>query len=96
LTDITGDIKLGLCRKTEKLLAAVRNNPRGVRFDELVRLVKALGFTHVRTVGSHEMYTHARKEVPIVNLQPGGSGTAKAYQVRQVLSLIDAYSLEVE
>jgi predicted RNA binding protein YcfA (HicA-like mRNA interferase family) len=82
--------------KTEKLLAAVRNNPRGVRFDELVRLVRALGFQYARTVGSHEMYAHPRKEIPIVNLQPGSSGLAKTYQVRQVLSLVDIYKLEVE
>ena len=30
--------------KREKLLDAVRNNPRDVRFDDLIRLVKALGF----------------------------------------------------
>jgi predicted RNA binding protein YcfA (HicA-like mRNA interferase family) len=82
--------------KTEKLLAAVRNNPRGVRFDELVRLVKALGFTKARTVGSHVMFKHMRIEVPIVNLQPGPNGSAKPYQVEQVLSLIETYTLEVE
>lgn len=82
--------------KTEKLLASVRNNVRGVRFDELVRLVRALGFVHMRTVGSHQIFAHARKEIPIVNLQPGSNGSAKVYPVEQVLALVDTYNLEVE
>jgi hypothetical protein len=83
--------------KAEKLLAAVRNHPRGVSFDELVRLVKALGFVLDRQGGSsHAVYVHgARPEIPFLNLQRGPSGSAKTYQARQVLSLVDTYSLEV-
>jgi predicted RNA binding protein YcfA (HicA-like mRNA interferase family) len=83
--------------KTEKLLAAVRNNPRGVRFDELVRLVKALGFVLDRQGGSsHAVYVHGtRPEIPFLNLQPAKGGTAKAYQVEQVLDRVDAFNLEV-
>ena len=84
--------------KAEKLLAAVRNNPRGVRFDDLVRLVKALGFVLDRQGGSsHAIYVHAtRLEIPFLNLQPAKSGMAKGYQVEQVLDRVDAFNLEVQ
>ncbi len=83
--------------KAEKLLAAVRNNPRGVRFDDLVRLVEALGFVPDRQSGSHAIYVHAtRGDVPLLNLQEGKNGMAKAYQVEQLLDRVDAYGLEVQ
>jgi hypothetical protein len=42
------------------------------------------------------VFTHAvRPELPIVNLQ-GGGATAKMYQVRQVVRLIDEHKLEVK
>lgn len=84
--------------KAEKLLAAVRNNPRGVRFDELVRLVTALGFVLDRQgATSHAIYVHAtRGDVPFLNLQEGKNGMAKAYQVQQLLDRVDTYGLEVQ
>jgi hypothetical protein len=46
--------------------------------------------------GSRHVFTHAvRPELPIVNLQ-GGGATAKMYQVRQVVRLIDEHKLEVK
>lgn len=79
----------------EKLLATVRNNPRSVRFDDLLRLVKALGFSLDRQAGSHGIYVHTREEVPFLNLQASSNGMAKAYQVKQVLEVVDMYQLEV-
>ena len=81
--------------KREKLLDAVRNNPRDVRFDDLLRLVKALGFVADRQSGSHGIFVHANPAVPFINLQEGKSGKAKPYQVEQVLALVDAHKLEV-
>jgi predicted RNA binding protein YcfA (HicA-like mRNA interferase family) len=82
--------------KAEKLLAAIRNNRRGVRFDDLVRRLEALGFTCDRQKGSHAIYVHANPAVPFVNLQPGSNGMAKVYQVDQVLEIVDAHGLEVK
>lgn len=84
-----------LMTKREKLLDAVRNNPRDVRFDDLVRLVKALGFVAERQTGSHIVFVHTNPKVPFVNLQEGKNGKAKPYQVEQVLALVDAHKLEV-
>lgn len=81
--------------KREKLLDAVRNNPCDVRFDDLVRLVMALGFVADHQVGSHSVFVHSNPAVPFVNLQEGKSGKAKPYQVEQVLALVDAHKLEV-
>jgi hypothetical protein len=82
--------------KREKLLEEVRNNPRDVRFDDLVRLVKALGFSFDRQGGSsHAIYVHTNPAVPFLNLQEGKNGKAKPYQVEQVLALVDAHKLEV-
>jgi predicted RNA binding protein YcfA (HicA-like mRNA interferase family) len=82
--------------KRQKLLEHCRNNPKGVSYDDLVGLVKALGFQHDRTVGDHMIFVHPVATVPLVNLQRAKSGMAKPYQVRQVLDLIDAHGLEVK
>lgn len=82
--------------KTEKLLAACRNNPNGVGFTDLVRLLTAVGFVHDRTTGSHMIFVHERATVPLMNLQRTKDGMAKPYQLRQVLAVIDSYGLEVK
>jgi len=41
------------------------------------------------------VYRHPR--IPErLNIQPDGNGKAKAYQVKQLLDLIDAYHLQLE
>ncbi|MBM4379623.1 MAG: type II toxin-antitoxin system HicA family toxin [Deltaproteobacteria bacterium] len=77
----------------EDILTQARNNPRDVRFSELVRLVLALGYELRRTAGSHHIFK--APGLPLINLQEVG-GKAKPYQVRQVLALVDQYKLEVK
>lgn len=81
--------------KRAKLLDAIRNNPRGVRFSDLVRLVEALGFRLVRQKGSHAIYQHPGHPAELIDLQLAGD-QAKPYQVRQVLEIVDRCKLEVE
>ncbi len=51
-----------------KTLRKILTGSKNVRFDEMLRLVEAFGFRHVRTSGSHHIYTHVGiKE--LVNLQ---------------------------
>ena len=64
---------------------------RNIRFDELRRLLAALGFEE-RVRGSHHIYTRPGVE-EIVNLQPRNGGLAKPYQVRQDRNLIVKYNL---
>ncbi|MFW6105356.1 MAG: type II toxin-antitoxin system HicA family toxin [Chloroflexota bacterium] len=67
---------------------------KNIRFSELRNLVLSLGFDE-RIKGDHHIYTKA--EVPeILNLQPLRNGMAKAYQVKQIRSIILRYKLHKE
>lgn len=81
--------------KRQKRLEAIRNNPRNVRFDDLVALLLSVGFACVRQSGSHAIYQHPSFPTDLVNLQASSDGKAKAYQVEQVLTVIDKWNLEV-
>jgi hypothetical protein len=61
-----------------------------IRFEELCRLLKHLGFAE-RVRGDHHIFTRDGVE-EILNLQPRGS-SSKAYQVRQVRDVIIRYKL---
>jgi predicted RNA binding protein YcfA (HicA-like mRNA interferase family) len=78
-----------------EILEQARRSQTNVKFTDLRRLVEWAGYVHRRQKGSHHVFTHAaRPELPLVNLQSEGT-KAKAYQVRQVLGLIEQYKLEV-
>ncbi len=77
-----------------KLFAKLANNQTNVRFGELVRLAEAFGFRLERSEGSHFIYRN-RSVREHLNLQNDG-GKAKAYQVRQLLKLIEMYNLSPE
>lgn len=79
--------------RCEKLLAKARNNPAGLRFSELTRLVECYGFVFSRSRGSHQTYKHEALALSIP-LQPDKNGQAKAYQVKQILAHIDELTKE--
>lgn len=80
--------------KAKKLLAKLSNNQTNVRFGDLVKLARAVGFEKKGGDGSHEVHAHpAVKE--ILNLQRDG-GQAKPYQVRQLLKYIEEYNLSID
>jgi len=67
---------------------------KNIRFSELRNLVLSLGFDE-RIKGDHHIFTKAG--VPeILNLQPLRNGMAKAYQVKQIRSIILRYKLHKE
>ncbi|WP_404391096.1 toxin HicA [Humibacillus xanthopallidus] len=71
-----------------KIVAEMRANPRNVRYDELVKVCEH-HFGPPRTSGgSHAVFKTPWPGDPRVNIQ-NDHGTAKAYQVRQVLAAID-------
>jgi hypothetical protein len=74
-----------------KLVLLARNNPSGLRFSDLCRLAEAFGFVYQRQKGSHRVYAHDGAQ-QIMNFQ-NDRGTAKAYQVRQLLACIDQNGL---
>ncbi len=81
--------------KKEKLIDRIKNNPKGVRFGDLCKLALIYGFEEKGGKGSHRVFTK-KGITEIINLQNVG-GEAKPYQVRQLLMIIERYSLkEVE
>lgn len=78
--------------KFENVLAAILRgtSDNNITFAELCYVLEALGFD-VRVKGDHFIYTK-QSVAEIINLQPLGS-KAKAYQVKQVRTLILKYKL---
>jgi predicted RNA binding protein YcfA (HicA-like mRNA interferase family) len=72
--------------RREKLLAKARANPKGLSFAELERLLAQNGFVLARQSGSHRVWlSPGRRVIPVQS----DRGRAKAYQVAQVLRLIE-------
>ncbi len=72
---------------TEEILALMKRNPKGVRFNDLARVCDQY-FGKPRQAGSsHRVYKTPWQGDPRVNIQ-NSKGKAKPYQVRQVLQAI--------
>jgi predicted RNA binding protein YcfA (HicA-like mRNA interferase family) len=81
--------------KPRDLLArCARGDFANVPFRDLQRLLEALGFVLDRQRGDHHLYRHPAMHQR-VNIQPHGA-EAKAYQVRQVLEVVERYGLELK
>jgi predicted RNA binding protein YcfA (HicA-like mRNA interferase family) len=79
----------------DKLWAKLRANPGAIiSFRDFEKLLKAFGFEHVRTTGSHRQYVHPKLSRPLP-VQPSGKD-AKAYQVREFLELVQEHGLYIE
>ena len=85
-----------------ELLRRARDCPQDLRFGEACKLAEQLGFEEVRTRGSHNVFRHPmassiRAAFPLpLNLQCGQDGKAKAYQVKQLLKLVEMHNLPIE
>jgi predicted RNA binding protein YcfA (HicA-like mRNA interferase family) len=80
--------------RAAKILEQARRSPAAVRFADLRRLAEAAGFTLRRTRGSHHVYSRPGV-IEIIDLQPDGKD-AKPYQVRQLLTVIEKYDIQIE
>ncbi len=78
-----------------KLYALVAADPTAaISFADYERLLRATGFVHARTTGSHRHYKHPL--VPVVlTVLPYGKGV-KPYLVRRFLEIVDLYGLDIE
>jgi predicted RNA binding protein YcfA (HicA-like mRNA interferase family) len=80
--------------RNRKLLEKALRNPQDLRFEEAKRLAQAFGFRLDRINGSHHIFI--RTAIPqLVNLQNSG-GKAKAYQIKQLLKLVETHNLPLE
>lgn len=75
--------------RRDKLLAAIRNNPRGVRFADACRAAEAIGFVRAGGKGSHVVYARMG-EATILNFQ-NRNGQIPPYQARQLIEMLDKY-----
>jgi hypothetical protein len=72
-----------------KLVADLRNNPKGFRFDDACKLAEAMGFVHKGGKGAHCGYSKQGEPVQL-NFQ-NRQGKIKPYQARQLIEMIDKY-----
>lgn len=76
--------------RNQKLIAAIRNNPRDVRFDDALRAAELIGFTAAGGSGSHRAFARPGEAMQL-NFQEAKGGKAKPYQVRQLIEMIERY-----
>jgi predicted RNA binding protein YcfA (HicA-like mRNA interferase family) len=81
--------------RIDKLYERLIANPRAtISFRDFEKLLKAFGFEHVRTTGSHRQYVHPKLTRPLP-VQPS-TKDAKRYQVREFLELVEEHGLYIE
>jgi hypothetical protein len=79
--------------KLEKLIEAVRNNPKDVRFDDACKIAEHLGFVGKGGRGSHSVYSR-RGESQNLNFQDR-NGKIPVYQAKQLVAMIERYEEEL-
>ena len=82
--------------KKQKIYQRIVNNQKNVKFNQLISVVEAFGFILDRIKGSHHTYKHPEVTDAFLALQPGKSGDAKPYQIKQFLSLVEEYNLRMK
>jgi predicted RNA binding protein YcfA (HicA-like mRNA interferase family) len=78
--------------RKEKLLAAIRANPKTVRFEEACKAAEWVGFSFHGGEGSHRVYKRDGEAV-ILNFQ-NRKGLIAPYQAKQLIDMIDKYGSE--
>jgi predicted RNA binding protein YcfA (HicA-like mRNA interferase family) len=79
-------------RKTLDVILSGRSD-HNVRFAELCRVLRAMGFQS-RTTGGHYIFSHAGIS-EIINVQALPGGKAKGYQVKQIRQIVTKYGLSI-
>ncbi len=73
--------------RVAEIVAQMRRNPKGVRFQDLCKVCGHFFGQARHSSSSHRVYRMPWKGDPRVNIQ-NDRGSAKTYQVRQVLQAI--------
>lgn len=76
--------------KREKLFAAIRSNPKAVRFENACKAAEWLGFVHKGGSGSHRVF--AKTGEPLVLNFQNRDGYIYPYQARQLIEMINKYA----
>lgn len=72
----------------DQIIEQMRNNPKSIRYADLLRVCKQYFGEPRQTGGSHTIFKMPWQGDPRINIQKV-SGNAKAYQVKQVLAAVD-------
>ena len=80
--------------RPSKTLERIQAGARDLRFRDVLSLAQALGFELARVSGSHHILRHPGFP-ELLNLQDV-HGSAKPYQVKQLMELVARYSLTLE
>ena len=75
-------------KNLDQLIKEMHTNPKGVRFNDLVKICDSYFGEPRQSGSSHRVYKTPWPGDPRVNIQ-NDKGNAKAYQVKQVLAAID-------
>lgn len=75
--------------RRDKLFAAIRNNPAGVRFSDACKAAEWLGFERKGGRGSHVTYGRADEPV-LLNFQ-NRNGFIEPYQAKQLQAMVNKY-----
>jgi len=71
--------------RKDKLIEAIKNNPKNVRFEDLKKILESLGYTAVNRGGSHYVFTkEASLSLTIPYKRP-----VKVIYVKQVIKIIE-------
>ncbi|WP_394269646.1 type II toxin-antitoxin system HicA family toxin [Qipengyuania sp.] len=80
--------------RIDKLYARILASPgSSLTFREFEKLLRAFGFEHGRTTGSHMIWVHPQLTRPLPVQRSGKE--AKPYQVREFLELIEEHGLYI-
>ncbi len=74
--------------KVDDLIAEMRHNPKGIRFQDLCKVCDSLFGEARQKSSSHRIYKTPWQGDPRENIQ-NDKGKGKAYQVKQVLKAIE-------
>jgi hypothetical protein len=78
----------------KKILQKILSGSKNIAFDDFVKLMNSFGFFLDRVNGSHHIFK--RKGIfEILNIQ-NVNGQVKHYQIKQFMSIIEKYGLEIK
>lgn len=79
-------------KSRDKLLAAIRNNPKDVRFADACKVAGWLGFVGKGGSGDHRVFQRPGERIAL-NFQ-NRKGKIKPYQAWQLIEMMDKYEHE--
>lgn len=79
----------------EDILAQMKRNPKGIRFNDLSKVCEHFFGESRQSGSSHKVFKTPWQGDPRVNIQ-NAKGKAKPYQVRQVLQAVDRLEMTNE